>query len=274
MAGKSEPTVRDRQVGIRLRGLREARKTTIEKLAAASGLSESTLQRIEAGKRRVSTEEVAVVTTALKVTPADRQELIEFARSGDKGGWWEKPLPGVPQEMGLLASYEAEAESVIDWSVMLIPGLLQIEPYARAYMTNAEAPPDEADLRWVARRRRQDILGRFDYTAYIYEGALRVPFGGREVFREQIKHLIACPDRGIAVRLVREKRPVSMLLHSWHYMTFPSVGPVVNVEVSSGGVYLQDEHVQEYTQQVKMLERDAVSRAESRAVLRALLKEI
>jgi transcriptional regulator with XRE-family HTH domain len=274
VAESRKATVRDRQIGTRLRTLREAKGLRMAVAAKVTGMSAPTLSRIETGKRRISTEDVAMITTAYGMPVQDRQELIEFVRRGDTGGWWERPLPGVPQEMGLLASYEAEANSITDWSVMLIPGLLQIEAYARAYMLSAGVAPDEADLRWVARRRRQEILGRIDYTAYIYEGALYVPFGGRTAYREQIRHLLGAPDRGVGVRLVRERRPAAVLLHSWHYMTFPSVDPVVNVEVSSGGFYLQDAHVEEYTRQAMMLDEVAVSRAQTRATLQALLKEI
>jgi transcriptional regulator with XRE-family HTH domain len=254
--------------------LREARKTTLEELAAGCGISESTLHRMETGKRRISTEEVAMITTALQVPASVRQELIEFVVSGDKGGWWERPLPGVPQEMGLLASYEAEANSLTDWSVMLVPGLLQIEPYARAYMLLDGVPSEEADLRWVARKRRQEILGRIDYTAFIYEGALRVPFGGRDIHRQQIRHLMGAPDRGVSVRVVRERQPVSSLSHSWLYMTFPSVPPVVNVEVTGGGFYLQDDRAEPFTRQVEILNDVALSGSETRTTLLGVLKEI
>jgi len=46
-----------------------------------------------------------------------RQELIEAARAGDVSGWWDLNLPGVPMEMGTLASYEADAFRLTDWSV-------------------------------------------------------------------------------------------------------------------------------------------------------------
>ncbi|MGB3443979.1 MAG: helix-turn-helix transcriptional regulator [Actinophytocola sp.] len=274
MAGKAQPTVRDRQVGIRLRTLRDARQMTLEQLAVGCGLSESTLHRIETGKRRISTEEVAMITTALMVPIAERQELIDFVVSGDKGGWWERPLPGVPKEMGLLASYEAEANGLTDWSVLLVPGLLQIEPYARAFMLTDGVPAEEADLRWVARKRRQEILGTIDYTAFIYEGALHVPFGGPEVHGQQIRHLMAASDRGIAVRVVREHLPISALSHSWLYMTFPSVPPVVNVDVTGGGVYLQGDRSEPFTRQVAILNGVALSASETRATLRGVLKEI
>ena len=42
-------------------------------------------------------------------------------------------------------------------------------------MHAGDVPLDVADLRWLARRRRQKILGTLDYLAYISEIALRIP---------------------------------------------------------------------------------------------------
>jgi transcriptional regulator with XRE-family HTH domain len=274
MAGKARPTARDRQVGTRLRVLREERGVSLSQLTQASGMSEATLSRMETGKRVITTEEVAMITTALNAPISVRNDLIDFLKSGDRGGWWDRPLPGVPKEMGLLASYEAEAVSLTDWSVTLIPGLLQIEPYARAYMLADGVLPEEADLRWVARKRRQEILGKVDYTAFVYEGALHVPFGGLDVHRQQLRHLVAAPDRGIAVRVVRYGRPVSALSHSWLHMTFPSVAPVVNVDVTGGGIYLQDDRAELITRQLLTLRDVALSVSETRDRIRGVLKDI
>ncbi|OLF16245.1 hypothetical protein BU204_17915 [Actinophytocola xanthii] len=259
---------------MRLRGLRQTRaKLNLEKAAKVTGLSPATLCRIETGKRGVSSEEVAVIATAYRIPSSERKELIEFVKSGDSGGWWERPLPGVPPEMGVLASYAAEADSLTDWAVMLIPGLLQVEPYARALIRSDGVPPEDVDFRWIARQRRQEILGKIDYTAFVYETALHVPFGGPQVHKEQIRHLVGARDRGIGLRILRA-RPLSLLFHSWHYMTFPGAEPVVNVEVLGGGLYLQDDRVDLYTRRLKLLHDLALSSAESQAMLQALLKEM
>lgn len=273
MAGK-DATTRDRQVGLRLRALREARGVTQEGLARAVDLHPSMLQRMETGKRRIEPETVATITTFLKVPARERRDLIDFLKTGDKGGWWEHPLPGVPEEMGLLASYADDADSLTDWSLLLVPGLLQIEPYARAEWITNEVSPDDADLRWVARKRRQEILGKLDYTAFIYAEALHVPFGGAAVHKQQIRHLLTARDRGVSVRVVRERQPLGVLSHSWLYMTFPNLAPVVNVEVYGGGFYLQEDRVEPYTRRVRLLHDLALSGSESRSVLQRVLKEL
>lgn len=274
MTGKARPTARDRQVGARLRALRDESGFTLARLAQTSGLSEATLSRMETGKRVITREEVAMVTTALKAPSGERERLMDFVVSGDNGGWWDRPLPGVPEEMGLLASYEAEANELIDFALFIIPGLLQTEQYARAVWMMSGFSPEDADLRWVARARRQRILGRVDYTAFIHEEAIRTPFGGPGTLRAQVQHLLDVRDRGVDIRLVRGRQPNGALMHSWHYMGFPSVTPVVNVEVYGGGFYLQNDRVEPYTRRLRMLGEIAASRSETGAMLKAVLKEV
>jgi hypothetical protein len=231
------------------------------------------LSRTENGNRDITSEEVATMVTTYQLPPAERDEIIQDARATNPSGWWDRPLPGVPEEMGVLASYAAEANGLTDWTVALVPGLLQIEAYAMGLMRSGGINEEDAQLRWVARKRRQQILGTLDYTAYICETALRIPFGGREAHREQLAHLRGARDRGIAIRVVPERLPYYVLSHSWLYMTFPNMSPIVNVEVAGGGVYLLDDQVARYTANVELLHRVALSWTESSVMLKAIMEE-
>lgn len=271
---RGQPKPRNRRIGARLRAIRKERtELSLEAAAGLLGWSPATLSRTENGIRDVSSEEVASIVTAYQLPAAEREEIIQEARSADSSGWWDRPLPGVPEEMGVLASYAAEASGLIDWTVALVPGLLQVEAYAMALMRSDGIAEEDAQLRWVARMRRQMILGTVDYTAFICEAALHIPFGGTDAHKEQLAHLIRARERGISVRIVPERLPFGVLSHSWLYMTFPAMPPVVNVEVAGGGVYLLDEQAERYTAKVEKLDRVALSRAQSATMLRAMIKE-
>jgi transcriptional regulator with XRE-family HTH domain len=261
-------------MGARLRAIRKERtELSLEAAAKALGWGLATMSRIENGRRRISTEEVAMILIAYRIPSAERDEVIAEAKADNASGWWDRPLPGVPAEMGTLASYEADANGLTDWSVTVLPGLLQTEEYAMALMLSGDIPPDVAELRWVARRRRQKILGTVDYEAYISETALRIPFGGIVGHRKQIRHLLDARERGIPVRVVPEHLPVALITHSWLYMTFPHTTPVVNVEVAEGGIYLHDEQAEPYTKMINRLKRIALPTHESQTMLRSSLKE-
>lgn len=247
---------------------------SLEAAAALLGWSPSTLSRTENGIREITGEEVATIVTAYQLPAAERAEIIEDARADNAAGWWDRPLPGVPEEMGVLASYAAEANSMTDWAVMLVPGLLQIKPYAMAVWHSEGISQEDAELRWIARKRRQKILGNVDYTAFIHEAALYIPFGGRDTHREQLRHLSDARERGIGVRIMPKRLPYGVINHSWLYMTFPNVPPVVNVEVAGGGVYLFDDQAKLYTERIALLSELALSTTESSTLLRTFVKEI
>jgi len=271
---RQPPRPRDRIIGARLRAIRRERTDlSLEAAAKALGWGLATMSRTENGKRHISTEDVATILTVYRIPAAERGTIIAEARAENASGWWDRPLPGVPAEVGTLASYAVDADSLTDWAVSLVPGLLQIEDYAMAVMLSKEIPTDVAELRWLARRRRQRILGTVDYAAYISETALRTPFGGAQAHRNQLKHLLAARERGISVRVVPEHLPIGLISHSWLYMTFPNTTPVVTVEIAEGGVYLHDDQAEPYAKLLTMLDHSALSTAESQTKLRSILKE-
>ena len=67
-------------VGPRLRGLRQQRGTTLADLSAATGISVSTLSRLESGQRRPTLELLLPLARAYRV-PLD--ELVGAPPTGD-----------------------------------------------------------------------------------------------------------------------------------------------------------------------------------------------
>jgi transcriptional regulator with XRE-family HTH domain len=269
------PRARDRILGARLRAIRrEQTSLSLEQAAALAQWSPSTLSRIETGKRHIASEDVATLSTIYKLPIAQREDLIEEARAGNTSGWWDLNLPGVPMEVGTLASYEADAFRLTDWSVNLVPGLLQTYPYAVGLMRSGGVAAGDIEARWIARMRRQQILGNLDYTAFIGEAALRTPFGGRDAMREQLRALIGARIRGILVRVLPEHRPTNLVTHSWLLVEFPNATPVVNVEAIDGSVFLHDEVAKTYLGLAAELDRLAMSAADSQALMRKIHEEL
>ena len=83
------------EVGPRLRQLRTQRDVTLAELAAATGISKSTLSRLESGQRKPSLELLLPIAQAHRI-PLD--ELVGAPDIGDPrirlkprsatGGWW------------------------------------------------------------------------------------------------------------------------------------------------------------------------------------------
>lgn len=267
------PQSRDRIIGARLRAIRtEQTNLTLERAADAAQWSPARLSRTENGRRHITIDEVATLLTAYRIPVADREEILQQMQAGSSSGWWDRGLPGVPPEVGALASYEADANELVDVSVPVVPGLLHTYDTARAVMAAAGSSPDDIETRWMARLRRQQILGTVDYTAYVGESALRTPYGGPAVLRDQLDHLRAARDRGIAVRVVPEHQTRVLVLHTFLWLRFPNTLPVVYVEMTSGAQFLHDQDADPYTVTLKGLDRVALSLGESRKLITDLMK--
>lgn len=220
----------------------------------------------------MTTDEVATLLTAWRIPTGEREEVLAEIQAGSSSGWWDRPLPGVPAEVGALASYENDANELIDVSLVAVPGLLHTYETALGVMQAAGFTEQDVEINWMARLRRQQILGKVDYTAYIGQGALQTPFGGRDALRGQLEHLLGAQDRGIRIRVIPAHQTRVLVLHSWLWMGFPNTKPVVNVELSVGAFYVHDQDVAPYTQMLSRLDRAALSQSDSRKLVSNLLE--
>jgi transcriptional regulator with XRE-family HTH domain len=271
---RKPPQARDRALGAQLKAIR-TQQTDLSLESAAEELrwSSATMSRIENGKRHISAEDVASILAVYRVPVDQRDAIVRRAKAIDEPGWWSRPLPGVPDELGVLASYEAEANALTDWSVNIIPGLLQTYEYAKAYMLDEGASAEDIEMVWMARLRRQQIVPKVEYTAFIGEAAIRTPFGGGGVLTAQLKHLVEMTKRGLGVRVIPEHTPRAGLYHSWFLLEFPDSPPIAHIELLRGGMFLHDPEVERYVAQQIKLHKIALSTAETRDILKKLIEQ-
>ncbi|WP_338740590.1 helix-turn-helix transcriptional regulator [Actinomadura luteofluorescens] len=92
---------------------------------------------------------------------------------------------------------EAQAIGIRCVAAQLVPGLLQVEGYARGIMDKNE-PAETLDARVAVRMERQGIFLRETPPETMFvldESALRRPVGGSKVMVEQIDHLVKMTRR-------------------------------------------------------------------------------
>ncbi|MEU0513809.1 MULTISPECIES: helix-turn-helix domain-containing protein [unclassified Amycolatopsis] len=169
---ESQPTVGAviEQIAPRLRRARERKNVSLTALARATGISTSTLSRLESGQRKPSLELLLPVTAALGV-PLD--EIVAAPRIVD---------PRVPQE-----------PTRKDGRVLIPLSRQQTEP--RAYKMIIPAHDEEPHLRTHAGHE----------WLYVLRGRLRVQLGGQDFvmgageaaeFDCQIPHWFGAAGRG------------------------------------------------------------------------------
>lgn len=237
---KKPPGPKAEQLGAELRVIRQRLRWSMKRVADALGWSESTVSRLETGNRNIDPEEVSALLAIYKIIGSEKERLMSMARTPDETSWLDPGLPGLPQESVRLANSEAHAIAITDWSMQLVPGLTQTMDYSRDYMLADGVPESDIGSRLMARKRRQEILGRVKYTAYLDESILQRRIGGPKVYRGQLLRLVELIEDGLATIRIT---PVNVdghpgMVSPFMLMEFESSPPRVHVELARSGVFL------------------------------------
>jgi transcriptional regulator with XRE-family HTH domain len=202
---------RRRRLAAELRRLREQAGLTGDEAVIRLGwASSSKLSRIELGRTGLKPADLESLLDLYEVTGAHRKDLATLAEESRKAGAAQALNRGLPEDHVAFAEDEAEAESIWIWEPQVIPGLLQVESYARArlqgWVTMFSLPAGEVDRRIATRRLRQEVLARVPpirLTAVIDESVLRRRVGDVPTMYEQLKHVAAVSELPhIEVRIV------------------------------------------------------------------------
>ncbi len=193
------PTVQRLVLGGHLRRLREEAGMTTERAAASIRGSHSKISRMEHGRVGFKDRDIADLLTLYGVGPGEEREaLLKLAREANTPGWWQGYSDILPHWVEPYFGLEAAASFIREYELQFVPGLLQIEDYARAVIRLGNLPSEEeVDRRAKARISRQEILHRENppkLWAVLDEGALRRAVGGQQVMRAQLEHLIDMCD--------------------------------------------------------------------------------
>jgi transcriptional regulator with XRE-family HTH domain len=188
------PTVRQRELGLRLRTLRNERKMTVEDVAEKLLCSPTKISRGETGARRPTLRDVRDLCQVYEVDQKTTDELMELARQAREPAWWTEyddlkvhfPFIGLEQD----------ATAITCFSMYFLPAFVQTADYARAIIKGIVPgiDPDVLDQRVAARLRRQELLYRskppLRYRALLDEAVLHRQVGGAAVMKAQIERVI------------------------------------------------------------------------------------
>jgi transcriptional regulator with XRE-family HTH domain len=192
-------TVQRLVLGGHLRRLREQARMTTERAAVSIRGSHSKISRMEHGRVGFKERDIVDLLALYGVGEgAEREALLGLAREANTPGWWQVYADILPNWVEPYFGLEAAASFIREYELQFVPGLLQIEEYARAVIRLGNLPSeDEVIRRAQARVSRQQILHREDppkLWAVLDEGALRRVIGGRQVMQAQLLHLIEMCD--------------------------------------------------------------------------------
>lgn len=239
------PTVRRKQLGAKLRELRNQAGLRMEDAAEKLGCARSRISHIELGRNAVRKPDLEVLVRLY--LPPDRVDevlpvLEELRREGARPGWWSTYR--LPDWLQGLVGLEIDATRERVFQVELIPALLQTEEYARAVHAAGPrtTPTEEVERRIAARLQRQQRLGDLQLWAVISETALLSTLTAPKVAAGQLRYLTDAAQR--------DNTEVQILRHGFHgSMTSPftvlQFAPGVSLDVAylehPGGGHLVDD---------------------------------
>lgn len=245
VAEGANPTLRQRELGKRLRDLRIASELTVEEVAERLECSATKISRLETAARRAIARDVRDLCQIYGVSDqAQVEALMELARQSRQHGWW-----GQYSDLQLdpFIGLEQEAVSITSFSMYYFPPLLQTADYARMIIKGI-APrmdPKILDERAEARIRRQHLLERETpprYRALLDESALHRLVGGPAVMAGQLDKVLRHTEvQAAAIQVI----PFSAGAYAAADSNFDLLefeessvqGPVVFVEGLVGNIY-------------------------------------
>ena len=280
--GTVTPTIRLRRLGTALRHYREEAGLSLEEGALVLQRSSSSLSRIEKGLHHIPMRDLEYILSKYGVTDeAVTARLYDWCRNGRRKGWWQKYAEDLSPETMDLIGLEADSISIDFFELILIPGLMQTEDYARALIGKGPFAhdPDRVDRLVAVRMQRQEILVRPDpprIGAIVDEAALHRQVGGPDVMRAQLQRLAA------ASRLPHVSLQVLPFAAGAHqgldgaFKVLDVGGPgnlrVVTVDSLTQISYREeDDEIRTYTEAFEYLRAAALPEADSQALINRLV---
>lgn len=202
------PYVRRLRLARELRALRG--ELSIDALARAVGSRRQRLSEIENCRVRPDDDEIRQILDFFHVAPERRAAILLATADARHVGWWEAVKNEIGPRQALYANLEAGAQTICEYQLTLLPGLLQT-PEFTASRANAlqflDVEAFDADRAIEARTARQANLLRPDapqYHVIIDELAVRRFAAEEDVVRRQLVHLASVLEEnpGITVQIL------------------------------------------------------------------------
>jgi len=207
-SGITGSTVPRRELGRRLRRLREEAGVTIAMASKHLEWSTPKIWRIEKGEvgmRSLDVRQMCELYGAAAETAADLEALAKQTRVKD---WWRVYGDAIPHRLDLFFGLEQAADTFRWYEPYLVPGIAQTVRYIREVL-NADPTlgPDEIEKRIQARLDRQALITRRldppQYDFLLDEDFLHRPVVDPKVMVEQLDHLIGLSElSNVTVRVV------------------------------------------------------------------------
>ena len=276
-----DPLVQRDRLRAQVRRWREGAEETQKGLAKAMDWSPSKVVRIESGEVPISTNDLRVLLDHYHVTdPATVRATLDLAR--DSRGPSEFDAFADVLEGGFRAflAYERSAIAIRAFHPSVIPGLLQVERYARALLAARALPQQHIDRFWESRAQRQDLHDVADPPHMVFlidESAIRRMIGDADTMVRQLRHLAAMAEREhVTIRVLPFTSGMFPGVESMSILEFDDVDldDLVYVETSHDTLRQGLEKTIEFSELASRLEEHTLDEQSSIALINSQIEQL
>lgn len=258
MANRPEPPpVQRRRLAISLRKARERAGRTQEEAAQQLDARHSKISRIESATSGIRPRDLDVLIRYYCIPPDEAAQMHAWARAGRKRGRWSAHLASTPTWFRDYIDLEGGAGEIRSYQREVVPGIFQIEPYARSTFgydasdTTSHMTSEEVDQHVQLRLDRQAILADESRTIRVVlsESALRRTIADAAVMRAQLRHIAEVADRpNVHLRVL----PFRLGVYVPASYAFTIL--VYGQDAASQVIYLEDLHGADYLDDLDAVE--------------------
>jgi len=274
----TSPVARQRELGTRLRALRNERGMTVEEVAAELLCSTTKISRLETAARRPSLRDVRDLCVLYEVDEPTSHELMSLAREAREPGWWTHYAD---LNLDPLIGLEQEAVAITCYSINYIPGLLQTPEYAEGIIRTVAPKMDPAIVqqRVEARLRRQQLLEDDDrprYHVVLDEAVMHRSVGGPALMASQLDKIIQMArSNKVLVQVIPFGAGAYAAADGYfvllEFEEDSNLWPVVFIEGLAGNHYLQHRNeIARYRETIEYLCSRALNQSDSIALVREM----
>jgi transcriptional regulator with XRE-family HTH domain len=288
MSTSGSPTVRRRRLAAELRRIREQSGQTAEAVGKLLGWSKAKVSRYELAQSGLKPSDVESLLDVYRVQGERREQLLTLAEEATQKGWWEAYADVLTEEHLAFIGLEAEATSVLQWQINVIPGLLQTAEYARdiflGYQVVSRSAPAIIERRVQTRMIRQQVLTRdkpLDLTVILDESVLRRQRGDRAMMCAQLQHLAEVAKRpNVKLRILPLAGPKGLALDSFQILKFGEahetpLHDVVSAESLINYLYVEGETgTYEFVLAFEHLAQESLEPEESRELVLRIAEQL
>jgi transcriptional regulator with XRE-family HTH domain len=265
------PTIRQRELGRRLRELRKEHGLTVVDVAEKLLCSATKISRLETGARRPSLRDVRDLCGIYGVEDSVSAELMNLAREAREQVWWTQYED---LKLGPYLGLEQEAIAITSFTTYYLPALMQTQEYTRAVITSIapKMDPKIFQQRVEVRMLRQEVLDGEDpprYRVLLDEAVLYRRVGGPKVMAAQMDKILQIVSSGkVTIQIVPFSAGVPAAQDSnfvlLEFDDETGQSPVVFVEGLLGNQYIERKaDIARYREAIDYLRDSAMSPRDS-----------